>query len=489
MIIVNGKVCRNMQEQVKKNKDDIEDITALDISQRIVDEVTNQVDPLRTEVGQLEQLIPEEASSDNQLADKDFVNSSIASNTANFRGTYESEEELPLTGNTPNDYAFVVTTDNEGNTVYKRFKWVDDEWLFEYDLNNSSFTASQWANINMDHRKFLQKYTLAGALTVYGTDGANQEHYVIGKEGAGALTIPQRTVRGTVTTSTPINDNDAATKKYVDDNFVEKISPTLYAESGATVALKVQGNSNSDPNRAIIRFLGKDGNILGSLGIKEGAPMFYNLAGVEFPLVYSSSTVLTNKLDKVTTANKIYGTDSNGNQINIAWSTAANDDTVVVRLGDGRIKVSDPVVWNDAANKNYVDNLVGTITGAKSTFKATKTDILTLLNTDALPLNKWISVDSGKITFQTRTSSTSKQTGGTIQDSFVYRTLYGGCMFKILLYSSSNNTFNIQYIEGTSSDSDPASTRQTITPVAYQYAYQRNQSSAINLLGKITVLE
>ena len=49
---------------------------------------------------------------------------------------------------TNNDYAFVQTTDTAGNTLYDRYKWNGSEWLFEYELNNSSFTAAQWAAIN-----------------------------------------------------------------------------------------------------------------------------------------------------------------------------------------------------------------------------------------------------------------------------------------------------------------------------------------------------
>lgn len=98
-------------------------------------------------------LIPAQATPQNQLADKDFVNASISSNTANFIGTFDSLEELeayPTAGLTNNDYAFVISTDSQGNVVYKRYKWVanTDAWLFEYDLNNSSFTAAQWAAIN-----------------------------------------------------------------------------------------------------------------------------------------------------------------------------------------------------------------------------------------------------------------------------------------------------------------------------------------------------
>ena len=100
-------------------------------------------------------LVPGQASSTNQLADKEFVNSSVASSTATFRGTSPaglSEQQFldwahSLSADS-NDYVFWQTVDTYGNIVFKRYKYDGDHWLFEYDLNNSSFTAAQWAAIN-----------------------------------------------------------------------------------------------------------------------------------------------------------------------------------------------------------------------------------------------------------------------------------------------------------------------------------------------------
>jgi hypothetical protein len=88
----------------------------------------------------------------------DFVNSSIATNTAN----YISNDGQPFTSVaqleaysgtvTNNDYAFVTGTDSAGNTYYDRYKATVSgstvTWALEYRLNNSSFTAAQWAAIN-----------------------------------------------------------------------------------------------------------------------------------------------------------------------------------------------------------------------------------------------------------------------------------------------------------------------------------------------------
>ena len=158
-------------------------------------------------------VIPSAATSQNQLADKNFVNSSVSTNTANFIGTFNSVTDLESYSGTVtnNDYAFVinsVVTDNGGdwanttdlnaydktlltnfdyawvvndskfdlyrfnivnqtwelraqdihkdtsllNTAYNRYKATVSgstvTWGYEYTLNNSSFTADQWAAIN-----------------------------------------------------------------------------------------------------------------------------------------------------------------------------------------------------------------------------------------------------------------------------------------------------------------------------------------------------
>lgn len=113
---------------------------------------------------------------------KAFINSSIGTATANFLGTYDAKDDLEftqpvidawvdppsasvqttvgtviktyLTGEgvtqTNNDYVFVSV--NQTATVdtdwYWRFKYDGTSWLYEYTLNNSSFTQAQMDAIN-----------------------------------------------------------------------------------------------------------------------------------------------------------------------------------------------------------------------------------------------------------------------------------------------------------------------------------------------------
>lgn len=124
------------------------------IVQALENEVTareNADISLQGDVDDIEALIPNQATAENQLADKNFVNSSVATNTANFLGTYTSIAQIEAIPNpTNNDYAYLDTVDQAGNTKYDRYKYSssDSQWHYEYTLNNSSFTAEQWATIN-----------------------------------------------------------------------------------------------------------------------------------------------------------------------------------------------------------------------------------------------------------------------------------------------------------------------------------------------------
>lgn len=110
--------------------------------------LSNRITTNLNSINTINSKIPSQASSTNQLADKEFVNSSIANNAATFQGTFESVNDLPTTNVKKNDYAFIVTVVSGGNPEYKRYKYNGTQWLEEFTLNNSSFTANQWAAIN-----------------------------------------------------------------------------------------------------------------------------------------------------------------------------------------------------------------------------------------------------------------------------------------------------------------------------------------------------
>lgn len=111
---------------------------------------------LDTRVGTIESKIPNQASSSNQLADKDFVNSSISTATATFRGTVNTIAELKTLSGDLNDYAWLRVIDTTTGLVkqFDKYKYTSTataetgNWVYEYTLNNSSFTEAQWKAIN-----------------------------------------------------------------------------------------------------------------------------------------------------------------------------------------------------------------------------------------------------------------------------------------------------------------------------------------------------
>lgn len=110
--------------------------------------LSDALSSLRSGYTGISALIPQAATADNQLADKEFVNSSIATATATFRGTFATLAALEATPADRNDYAFWAHKDEAGNTCYDKYTYTGSEWKFEYRLNNSSFTAAQWGAIN-----------------------------------------------------------------------------------------------------------------------------------------------------------------------------------------------------------------------------------------------------------------------------------------------------------------------------------------------------
>lgn len=118
-------------------------------------------------IGNVETLVPAQASEQNQLADKSFVNSSVQTATANFRGNWATWNDVPTSANdypadyagdktpTVNDYLVVQDVVVEGNEGTWRYKysgvWATDGkngWLPEYQVNETPMTAAQLAAIN-----------------------------------------------------------------------------------------------------------------------------------------------------------------------------------------------------------------------------------------------------------------------------------------------------------------------------------------------------
>lgn len=193
-----------------------------------VSTLQGNVSTLQGKVSTIESEIPSQASAQNQLADKNFVNSSISTNTANFLGTYTSMAQIEAIQNpTNNDYVFLQTTDSAGNNVFDRYKYNADQsaWLFEYELNNSSFTAEQWATINSGLTSSSVSDAI-NALDVASQGGAGKYIESI-SEVDGKIVAVEGTMDTTPTASSTKACTSGGIKDYVDNQIATAITQVL----------------------------------------------------------------------------------------------------------------------------------------------------------------------------------------------------------------------------------------------------------------------
>lgn len=114
------------------------------------------------DVGAIEGKIPAQASADNQLADKGFVNSSLnalaafyitsnaagdafATKAALIAGPYYNGGQLRTP--TKNDYAIVLADESKGGAT-TRYSYDGTVWAFQYKVNDTPLTAAQLAALN-----------------------------------------------------------------------------------------------------------------------------------------------------------------------------------------------------------------------------------------------------------------------------------------------------------------------------------------------------
>jgi len=160
------------------------------------------------------------------------------------------------------------------------------------------------------------------------------------------------------------------------DNIVDKFGDKV---DKLTTAETVYATDNSTPPKTVgIRYTenaGEEGTIvmrdgIGSIAVptaqdaQQAVPLEQMQAAdselnnkIE-ALDASTESALAGKVDKVTTGNKVYGTDYTGKQTTYSQTSGqATRYTLVLRDVNGCAKVADPIADNDAATKKYVDSL------------------------------------------------------------------------------------------------------------------------------------
>ena len=144
--------------------------TNQDFADFLIPAIGDAFSDVHDSIGNIQELIPDQATASNKLADKNFVNSSVQTATANFRGNWDNYAQIPTNVNDyPTDYAgnktptvndYLVVQDASDYTLETlegtwRFKYtgnwsVDGKagWHPEYQVNETPMTAEQLAALN-----------------------------------------------------------------------------------------------------------------------------------------------------------------------------------------------------------------------------------------------------------------------------------------------------------------------------------------------------
>ena len=387
-----------------------------------INEVDLHADTNADNISTINSLIPNSATTSNQLADKNFVNSSIATNTANFIGTFQSVEELEEYAGTltNNDYAFVEVTDEYGNNAYDRYKYTTAtdpaSWQFEYELNNSNFTANQWAAINsgatstnisqittnqtnigtlssltttaktnlvsaineLDSNKVNGNNAITGAtkckitydskgLVTAGTDLTDTDipNLTLAKisditataaelnvlDGITATTAELNILDGVTATASELNILDGATLTTEELNYVNGVTSSIQTQidnkvtkntaiTGATKCKITYDNkglvtagtdleATDIPNLSISKITDITATAA-ELNVLDGITATTTELNYVDGVTSAIQTQLDNKVSKVSSASKIYGTDSSGAQTTYDYSSFGAVDDVKV---------------------------------------------------------------------------------------------------------------------------------------------------------------
>lgn len=289
----------------------------------------------------------------------EFVNTSIATNTANFISNngepFTSAEQLnAYTGTvTNNDYAFVTGIDSEGNTYYDRYKaTVNDSsvtWALEYRLNNSSFTAAQWSAINSGITSALvtkiHEHRNKGVLDSITSDDVDSWNNKMDRQTVGGATEPVYLENGIAKVATDIATKDELATKQNSLTAGENITIDGNTISSNQVFVAIYGTTTfqeiKDAYDAGKICLCKNVELIGTLyAINDSVIRFqYTKPDVGFIVSYSVSN------------NNIWTYNEHSIQSKLTFDTTPTEGSSNPVTSDG-IKKAIDVVNTDIVNLN-----------------------------------------------------------------------------------------------------------------------------------------
>lgn len=322
-------------------------------------------------------LIPNQATNENQLADKDFVNSSISTATATFRGTYTSKLDFPLIAD-ENDYIWYDTTDEIGNRKFDKYKYSNGEWVYEYTLNNSSFTEEQWKAINSSATKELIDKILINEENINNLNNNKLE-----KETFNSFKLENNEALNTKVDKTTFDNFKNETNNILETK-VDKIEGKGLSTIDFTDTNYVHTDNNfTNEEKEKLNGIEANAQVNTITGVKGSEETYYrtgnvsiskgniglsnvdNTSDLDKPISILTQNALNNKVDKVVGKSLIEDTEISRLK---GMSTGANKVEASFTNGNVKIDGVETNVYNlpnNIATKDYVDTNGGKIDAIK----------------------------------------------------------------------------------------------------------------------------
>lgn len=315
------------------------------------------------EISTINSKIPAQATTQNQLADKAFVNSSIASSAANFRGNWLTWADVPTNASLyPVDYSGSTTpTNNDYLVVNDASDYVSGELTPIIRVQTVATHPSDviikitdvlTGDVYEFHHRTTQTITPIGETGFYVRYGTyawritadrpfivDGTLYLVGSEWFWNF-------------GTTIDETADGYRVYSGSwRFVYSGTWSVEGKNGWYPAYRI-GNAFTAEQQAAI-----DSGIT-----KNMVDNYVNPTSTANTAYNKRITALeTDKRDIINSANKVYATDSQGGNLDtLEYSQSATASTIAQRTADGELTVATPTSSSSATTKDYVDTIAST---------------------------------------------------------------------------------------------------------------------------------
>lgn len=232
----------------------------------ITSSLVTQIGTNQNNISTIDGKIPSAASTSNQLADKQYVDNAISTNTADFDGSWATYADIPsavsgftnegLPDPSNNNYLVVLADETQDGGTW-RYKYVDNggaydkaNWNVEYEINESPFTQTQLDAINSgaNTTNIGQIATNTSAISTINTTLSTTPTIF-------TVTNPALTVAGGVCTwsiTNSIGSKYVQVTYYRESDGVEIKTQTQVTTSAITASFNSTANISAGTYRAVV---------------------------------------------------------------------------------------------------------------------------------------------------------------------------------------------------------------------------------------------